>query len=113
MLDDRPSFDLFFLLLYLSFCCQILNLFSLGFQPVFSPELVVSLPEDICLCCSYVAGLEAWCIYKAKSKEAGEKVKDFLREKVPEMETEVKPVLQFYPPSPDLYALMHTLVTTQ
>ncbi|HDO41514.1 MAG TPA: hypothetical protein ENH03_01240 [Candidatus Bathyarchaeota archaeon] len=76
-------------------------------------EVLRSLPEDICPCFSYVGNLEAWCIYKAKSKEAGEKIKEFFEQRIPEMETEVKPVLQFYPPSPDIYTIIHTLVATQ
>jgi len=76
-------------------------------------EVLQSLPEDVCLCFSYIRNLEAWCIYKAKSKEAGKKVKEFFEQKIPEMETEVKPVLRFYPPSPDIYTIIHTLVATQ
>jgi len=73
-------------------------------------EALQQIPEGVCMCSSYLDSGQtgAWCVWEAKSKE---QVKDFLTEKVPEMETDVKPVLQFFPPSPDIYALIHALVT--
>ena len=73
-------------------------------------EVLKQLPEDICICHSYSKDLEAWCIYKAKTEDAGEQIKKLFEEHVPEMETEVKSVLQFYPPSEDLYSLIYDLV---
>lgn len=68
-----------------------------------------SLPQGVSLCSSYVYDTGAWCVYTAESSEAGEQVKAFLAQ-VPEMETEVVPVLQFYPPSPDIYAMIYNLL---
>jgi len=73
-------------------------------------KAIQSIPKDLCLCASYVGELEAWCIYEAKSKEAGELIEKFFEENVPKMETEVKPVLQFAPPSKDLYVIMYNLL---
>ena len=66
-------------------------------------------PEGVSLCSSYVYDTGAWCVYTAESSEAEEQIKAFLA-RVPEMETEVIPVLQFYPPSPDIYAMMYNLL---
>jgi hypothetical protein len=73
-------------------------------------EALQQVPEGVNICSSWIsAGQDgAWCVWEAESPE---QVKKFLTAQVPEMETEVKPVLQWFPPSPDLYAFIHTLVT--
>jgi len=73
-------------------------------------EALQQIPKGVCLCSSYIDAEQtgAWCVWEA---ETAKQVKDFLTRKVPEMKTDVKPVLQFSPPSPDLYALIHTLVS--
>jgi hypothetical protein len=58
-----------------------------------------------------VTDTDAYCIYTAPSVEAGGQIQAFFTERIPEMKTEVKPVLQFFPPSPDIYALVHNLIT--
>ena len=73
-------------------------------------EALQQTPEGATNCLSYVkAEMDgAWCVWEAKSAEL---VKDFLTKRVPEMETEVTPVLQFFPPNPDLYGILHGLVS--
>ena len=68
------------------------------------------LPKGVTLCSSYLTMDSAYCVYQAESSEAGEQTQQFLTKMVPEMETTVKPVLQFFPPSQDLYALMQQLI---
>jgi hypothetical protein len=36
-------------------------------------------------------------------------VKAFLDKNVPEMTSEMLPIIQFYPPGPDLYKIVHLL----
>jgi len=48
----------------------------------------------------------AWCVYDTDNP-AG--LKAFLDKNVPEMTSEVLPVVQFFPPGPDLYNIMHVL----
>jgi hypothetical protein len=50
----------------------------------------------------------AWCFYET---EHPEEVKKYLDSKVPEMTTEMIPVIQFYPPSGDVYKLVHILAS--
>jgi len=50
----------------------------------------------------------AWCVWEA---EKAEQVKNFLTKWVPEMETEVLQVLQWFPPSADLYTITHVLIS--
>ena len=69
------------------------------------------LPKGVTLCSSYITEDSGWCVYQSESSEAGEQIQKFLTNAVPEMETKVKPVLQYFPPSQDLYALMQRLMT--
>ena len=69
-----------------------------------------NLPKDIVLCSSYVHNTGGWCIYSAESQGAGKQIKDFLTTSVPEMTTDVTPVLQFFPPSPDIYPLIVNII---
>jgi hypothetical protein len=66
--------------------------------------------EGANMCSSYLRADQtgAWCVWEAKSAD---QVKDFLKKWVPEMETEVVPVLQWYPPSPNLYTITHVLIS--
>jgi Domain of unknown function (DUF3303) len=50
----------------------------------------------------------AWCVYDT-DKPA--ELKTFLDRNVPEMTSEVLPVVQFFPPSPDLYKIVHILAS--
>ncbi len=72
-------------------------------------KVLGNLLEGVSLCSSYVYDTGAWCVYTAESSEAGGQIKAFLAQ-VPEMGTEVVPVLQFYPPSPDIYAMIYNLL---
>jgi hypothetical protein len=75
-------------------------------------EAIPRLPEGITLCYSWVAGTQdgAWCIYETKTEKGGEQIENFLKKNVPEMDTIAKPILQFYPPAPDIYMLTHSLI---
>lgn len=64
------------------------------------------LPEGVALCSSYVHDTGGWCVYSAESMDAGAKVQAFLTAAAPEATTKVTPVLQFFPPSPDIYPLI-------
>jgi hypothetical protein len=48
----------------------------------------------------------AWCVYDT-DKPA--EVKALLDKNVPEMTSEMLPVIQFFPPGPDLYKIVHIL----
>ena len=48
----------------------------------------------------------AWCVYDTDKPE---EVKALLQKNVPEMTSEVLPVIQFFPPGPDLYKIIHSL----
>ena len=71
---------------------------------------LANLPKGIALCSSYVHNTGGWCIYSAESQEGGKQIKTFLNTAVPEMTTDVTPVLQFFPPSPDIYPLIANLI---
>lgn len=73
-------------------------------------EALSQLPEGVSLCSSYCDAEQtgAWCIYEA---ESGDAIQKFLMDKVPEMSTDVKPVIQFFPPSPDLYQMLHIVMS--
>jgi hypothetical protein len=73
-------------------------------------EALQQAPEGATNCLSYVTTEfdGAWCVWEAESAKL---VKDFLTKMVPEMNTEVTPVLHFFPPNPDLYAMLHTLAS--
>ena len=50
---------------------------------------------------------EAFCLREAEAKE---QIENFLRKEIPEMTTEVKQVIQWFPPGKDLYSVIYTLV---
>ena len=73
-------------------------------------EALASLPKGITLCSSYVYDSGGWCVYSGESSDAAGKIKAFLTKNVPKMKTDVTPVLQFFPPSQDIYPLIHQIV---
>jgi hypothetical protein len=73
-------------------------------------EALQQIPKGMTNCYSYVKTEMdgAYCVWQA---EKADDVKKFLTKKVPEMETKVTPVVQFFPPNADLYGIMHGLVS--
>ena len=73
-------------------------------------EALQQIPEGATLYQTYVkANMDgAWCIWQAESADL---VKNFITEKVPEMETEVTPAVQFFPPNPELYGIIHRIIS--
>jgi len=73
-------------------------------------EALPQTPEGACLVNSYLRAdmTGAVCIWEAKSAEQVDK---FLKKMVPEMEGEVVPALQFYPPTADVYKITHALIS--
>jgi len=71
-------------------------------------EALQQLPEGVTFCSSWVNSdmTKAWCVWEAKSAQ---QVKDYLKKKVPEMETDTTPAIVFFPPTQDLYGVIHTL----
>ncbi len=73
-------------------------------------EALGNLPDGISLCSSYIHETGGWCVYTSESSEAGKQIEDFLTKNVPNMKSEVTPVLQFFPPSQDLYAVLYKII---
>ncbi|MCX6651299.1 MAG: hypothetical protein NT131_06565 [Methanomassiliicoccales archaeon] len=73
-------------------------------------EALPNLPKGSAIVYSFTDARQtgAWCIYET---EKPEEVKQFLDKRVPEMTTEMIPVLQFFPPGMDLYTLVHILAS--
>jgi len=73
-------------------------------------EALPSLPKGSTIVSSNIDARQigAWCFYET---EHPEEVKKFLEARVPEMTTEMIPVIQFYPPGADSYKLMHILAS--
>jgi hypothetical protein len=73
-------------------------------------EAMAQLPEGMALCTSYCDADQtgAWCLWEAKSAE---QLEDFLTKMIPDASSDAKPVVQFFPPTPDLYQIMHILVS--
>ena len=66
---------------------------------------LAKLPKDVTLCASYVYDTGAWCVYTAG--QGGEtQIRNFLTTHVPDMTTNVTPVLTFFPPTPEIYPLI-------
>jgi hypothetical protein len=72
-------------------------------------EAMMQVPEGMAMCSSHCKADQtgAWCVWEA---ESGEKLAEFLG-KIEEMTSEVTPVVTFYPPSPDLYKIMHIILS--
>lgn len=69
-----------------------------------------NVPEGFNLYASYVAVEEAKaiCIWKAPSTEA---LNRFFEEKTPGMKQKVYKIMQFYPPSIDLYSMIYSILS--
>ena len=74
-------------------------------------EALQTLPPGVSLVDTWMSGDEAWCIWEGASPELGQQVKAYLDGKVPEMYTEVKEVIRWFPPSADLFMFIHRLVS--
>ena len=73
-------------------------------------ESMPNLPKGVTMLASYTDARQtgAWCLYETESPE---KVAEFWDRNVPEMgKTQMVPIIQFFPPGPDLYKIMHELM---
>jgi hypothetical protein len=72
-------------------------------------EAMAQLPEGMAMCSSYCDADQtgAWCLWEAKSAE---QLVEFFKN-MPIMSSDVKPVLQFFPPSADLYQMIHIMLS--
>ncbi|MHC1628704.1 MAG: hypothetical protein ACXQTI_07730 [Candidatus Nezhaarchaeales archaeon] len=61
------------------------------------------LPNGVSLRGSYVKGLEAWSVYEAEKEEGVKDLELFLKERVPEMNVDIKRVSQLRPLAPETY----------
>lgn len=74
-------------------------------------EAMQQVPKGATMVSSHInaALTGAWCIWDT---EHPEEVKAFLAKHVPEMHTtDIIPVVQFFPPGPDSYKVMHSLAS--
>ncbi len=62
-----------------------------------------NLPNGVSLRESYVRGLEAWSIYEAENEERIKDLELFLKERVPEMNVNIKKVSQLKPLASESY----------
>jgi len=71
-------------------------------------EALQNLPKGSAIISSHVdARLNGgWCVYETDNPD--ELVK-YLTKSVPEMTSQAFPVIQFFPPGPDLYKMIHTM----
>jgi len=71
-------------------------------------EALQNLPKGTTIVNSHVdARLNgAWCVYETENPD--ELVK-YLVKSVPEMTSHAIPVIQFFPPGPDLYKMIHVM----
>ena len=72
-------------------------------------EAMAQLPEGAALVSSHLRAdmTGAVCIWQAKSAE---EIGDYMRKMVPEMESDVVPAFQFFPPAADVYTIMHEMI---
>jgi hypothetical protein len=72
-------------------------------------EALANPPEGSTILNSYLRAdlTGAVCIWQAKSVD---QIQDWIRGMVPEMGTDAVPALQFFPPGPDIYPIIHTLI---
>lgn len=72
-------------------------------------EALAKPPEGAMLLSSTMRGDQtgAVCVWQAKSAE---ELTGWIRSLVPEMGTDTVPALQFFPPGPDIYSIMHALI---
>jgi hypothetical protein len=73
-------------------------------------EVLPRLPKGTTLVYSMTDARQtgAWCVYDTDKPD---EVKALLDQNVPEMTSEMLPVLQFYPPGPDVYKILHVLAS--
>ena len=73
-------------------------------------ECLAQVPEGTALVSSHLRAdmTGAVCIWQAKSAE---QIQEYIGKMVPEMETDVVPAFQFFPPSADVYTVMHALIS--
>jgi hypothetical protein len=71
-------------------------------------EMIPNMPKGTTMINSFADARQigAWCIYETENPD---EVKAYLDDSIPEMTTELIPVIQFCPPSADLYKLIHVL----
>lgn len=73
-------------------------------------ESMPRLPAGTKMLYSYVDARKtgAWCVYET---EKPEQVAEFWDKNVPEMgRTQMVPLLQFFPPGPELYMIIHEML---
>jgi hypothetical protein len=73
-------------------------------------EALANPPEGAAILSSHMRADQtgAVCIWQAKAPEP---LKEWIVRMVPEMGTDIVPALQFFPPSPDIYSIMHVLIS--
>ncbi len=71
-------------------------------------EVLPRLPKGTAIVSSLTDARQtgAWCVYET---EEPTQLKALLDKNVPEMTSEILPVMQFFPPGPDVYKIMHIL----
>ncbi len=71
-------------------------------------EALQNLPKGDAIISSHVDArlTGAWCVYESGNPD--ELVK-YLTKQVPEMTSEAIPVIQFFPPGPELYKMIHIM----
>jgi len=74
-------------------------------------EAIPQLPQGTTLVYSMTDARQTgpWCVYDTDKPD---EVKALLDRHVPQMTTEFVPVIQFFPPSADIYKILH-IVTSQ
>jgi len=73
-------------------------------------EGMQKLPEGMQICFAYLKADQTggWCVWQG---ESAEQIANTLREAAPEMKTDAVQILQWFPPSLDVYAIMHSMLT--
>lgn len=71
-------------------------------------EALQTLPKGTSIVSSHVDArlIGAWCVYDTDKPE---ELVGYLNSKVPEMTNQAVPIIQFYPPGPDLYKMIHIM----
>lgn len=71
-------------------------------------EALQNLPKGTTIVNSHVdARLNgAWCVYETGNPD---ELVNYLTKSVPEMTSQAIPVIQFFPPGPDLYKMIHVM----
>jgi len=79
------------------------------FKAIAKKIIEAKLPKDAKLCSTIVRKDKAggWCVWEAESEKP---ITSFLKT-IPEWESEVVEAAQWFPPSPDLYGIMHALIS--